>query len=201
MRFSAFSGLVCGILCSASLSLGKSTGDTCAELSSVLKEKVFYPDAPTYNASINSYPFLQLRLHPSCIVRPTSPHDVSTTLSIVKDSNCTKLAIKGGGHNANAGFNNVDDGVTLDMQSYKAVEVARGDEVVRVGAGALWQDVYDVAEKRNLTVLGGRIGVVGTAGFLTGGKLHLVSHSVRIIPNVEQSRRHLLLQPRARLGM
>jgi FAD/FMN-containing dehydrogenase len=56
------------------------------------------------------------------------------------------------------------------MQSMKKVEVSRGDRVVRVGAGALWQDVYDEAEKRNLTVRGGRIGVVGTAGFLTGDK-------------------------------
>ena len=68
------------------------------------------------------------------------------------------------------GCNNIEDGVTIDMQSLKKVEVAKGDKVVMVGAGALWQDVYDGADKRNLTVLGGRIGVVGTAGFLTGGK-------------------------------
>jgi FAD/FMN-containing dehydrogenase len=146
------------------------SSDACAELSSVLPNSTFYPSAPTYNASILSYPFLQLRLHPSCIVRPTSPHDVSTALGILKNSNSTKFAIKGGGHNANAGYNNIEDGVTIDMQSMKKVEVARGDQVVRVGAGALWQDVYDESENWNLTVLGGRIGVVGTAGFLTGGK-------------------------------
>jgi FAD/FMN-containing dehydrogenase len=146
------------------------SSDACAELSSVLPNNTFYPSAPTYNASILSYPFLQLRLHPSCIVRPTSSHDVSTVIGILRNFNSTKFAIKGGGHNANAGYNNIEDGVTLDMQSLKKVEVARGNQVVRVGAGALWQDVYDEAEKRNLTVLGGRIGVVGTAGFLTGGK-------------------------------
>jgi FAD/FMN-containing dehydrogenase len=151
--------------------------DTCAELSTVLPNSTFYPSAPTYNASIQSYPFLQLRLHPSCIVRPTSAHDVATAVTILTESNCTRFAIKGGGHNANAGYNNIQDGVTIDMQSLKKVEVAKGDQVVRVGAGALWQDVYDVAEKRNLTVLGGRIGVVGTAGFLTGGKLKPTSRS------------------------
>jgi FAD/FMN-containing dehydrogenase len=144
--------------------------DACAELSSALQNSTFYPSAPTYNASLLSYPFLQLRLHPSCIVRPTSSHDVSTAVGILKASNSTQFAIKGGGHNANAGYNNIQDGVTIDMQSLKKVEVARGNQVVRVGAGALWQDVYDEAEKRNLTVLGGRIGVVGTAGFLTGGR-------------------------------
>jgi FAD/FMN-containing dehydrogenase len=164
------------VVLGANLAYAYST-DTCAELSLVLPNGTFYPLAPTYNASIQSYPFLQLRLHPSCIVRPTSAHDVSTAVTILKESNCTKFAIKGGGHNANAGYNNIQNGITIDMQSLKKVEVARGDQVVRVGAGALWQDVYDVAEKGNLTVLGGRIGVVGTAGFLTGGEFSSTSRS------------------------
>jgi FAD/FMN-containing dehydrogenase len=97
---------------------------------------------------------------------------VSKAIAILGQRN-SKFAIKSGGHNANAGFNNIDDGVTIDMQSLRKAEVSR-DQVVRVGAGALWQGVYDEAEKRNLTVLGGRIGVVGTGGFLTGGKRSLL---------------------------
>lgn len=141
----------------------------CRELALQLPDRVFFPDAPIYNASISSYPFIQLRLHPNCIVRPTSAQDVSVTLGVLNESNSTRFAVKGGGHNANAGFNNIDNGVTIDMQSMKAVEVSRDDQVVRVEAGALSQDAYNAAEKRNLTVLAGRIGVVGTAGFLTGG--------------------------------
>ncbi|KAF1828989.1 FAD binding domain-containing protein [Decorospora gaudefroyi] len=151
------------------------TSNACEELSAVLPNSTFYPEAPTYNASILSYPFLQLRMHPICIFRPKSAHDVSTAVGVLTRCDRTKFAIKGGGHNANAGYNNIEDGVTIDMQSLKKVEVARGDEVVRVGAGALWQDVYDEAEKRNLTALGGRIGVVGTAGFLTGGGISFFS--------------------------
>jgi FAD/FMN-containing dehydrogenase len=158
------------LVLATSLVSGELSSLICDELASVLPNTTFSPVTPTYNASISSYPFLQLRLRPSCIVRPSSAHGVSTAVTVLKRSNYTKFAVKGGGHNANAGFNNVQDGVTIDMQSLNDVQVARGDAVVRVGAGALWQDVYDVAEKRNLTVLGGRIGVVGTAGFLTGGK-------------------------------
>jgi FAD/FMN-containing dehydrogenase len=168
MRFSKsilFSYLVFGI----STAENNPQLTVCGELASLLPDRVFFPDAPTYNASISTYPFLQLRLHPNCIVRPRSAHDVSTALGILKENNNTRFAVKGGGHNANAGFNNVDNGVTIDMQSMKTVEVARGDKVVRVDAGALSQDAYDAAEKRNVTVLAGRIGVVGTAGFLTGG--------------------------------
>lgn len=162
----SLSWLVFGV----TIAFGEETSSTCEQLASVLPNNTFYPEAPTYNASIFSYPFLQSRLHPSCIVRPKSTHDVSIAVSILQESNHTEFAIRGGGHNTNVGSNNIKDGVTIDMQSFNGVEVARGDEVVRVSAGAIWQNAYDVAEKRNLTVLGGRIGVVGTAGFLTGGK-------------------------------
>ncbi|KAG9194833.1 hypothetical protein G6011_04868 [Alternaria panax] len=149
--------------------------DSCEDLALVLPNSTFFPAAPTYNASIQSYPFLQLRLHPSCVVRPNSPKDVSTAITTLLRNNKTKFAIKSGGHNANVGFNNIDEGVTIDMQSMKKVQVMRGDQVVSVEAGALWQNVYDEAEKRNRTVLGGRIGVVGTAGFLTGGGISFFS--------------------------
>jgi FAD/FMN-containing dehydrogenase len=149
----------------------------CGELASVLPDQVFFPSATTYDASIVSYPFIQLRLHPNCIVRPKSAFDVSTALRSLRRWSSTQFAIKGGGHNANAGFNNIDNGVTIDMQSMKGVEIARGDKIIRVEAGALSQDAYDAAEKRNLTVMVGRIGVVGAAGFLTGGELTF--HSLR----------------------
>lgn len=177
MRFSAlhsFNFLVFG----AALVLAEGSSSTCDELASVLPNNTFFPEAPTYNASVKSYPFLQGRISPSCIVRPKTAHDVSTAVSVLRDSNCTKFAIKGGGHNPNTEFNNIADGVTIDMQSLNLVEVAKGDEVVQVGAGAIWQNVYDEAEKRNLTVLGGRIGVVGTAGFLTGGQSSLKLYDI-----------------------
>lgn len=164
-----------GVLLGCKFVSAKPTTSTCGELVSALPNRVFYPEAPTYNATISSYPFLQLRLHPSCIVRPTSSRDVSTAVNILKESNQTQFAIKGGGHNANVGFNNIQNGVTIDMQSLNAVEISRGNEVIRVGAGALWQNVYDVGDKRNLTVLGGRIGVVGVPGFLTGGGVSFFS--------------------------
>ncbi|KAF1846474.1 FAD-binding domain-containing protein [Cucurbitaria berberidis CBS 394.84] len=174
MRFSAIASFS-WFLFGAAFASGEESRSTCDELAFILPNSTFYPEAPAYNASISSYPFLQLRLHPSCIIRPKSARDVSQAISVLKDSNCTRFAVKGGGHNANAGFNNIQNGVTIDMQSLNDVEVARGDKVVRVSAGALWQKVYDTAEKRNLTVLGGRIGVVGTAGFLTGGGISFFS--------------------------
>lgn len=167
MRFLALSSLSLFVSAAAAY---EELQNACEELAAVLPNNTFYPTAPTYNASVQSYPFLQQRVHPSCIFRPSTPSDVSTAVTILARTNGTKFAIKGGGHNPMVGSNNIENGVTIDMQSLNKVQVAKGDKVVMVNAGALWQNVYDEADKRNLTVMGGRIGVVGTAGFLTGGK-------------------------------
>jgi FAD/FMN-containing dehydrogenase len=188
---------------SITAALNTTASTICGELASVLPGRVFYPEAPTYESSISSYPFLQLRLHPNCIVRPSSAQDVSTAIGLLKKNNRTRFAIKGGGHNANAGSNNVENGVTIDMQSLKAVEIARGDQIVRIGAGALSQDAYDAAERRNLTVLAGRIGVVGLGGFLTGGKP--LRHLDRIVKctsaDIATNRWSVILLSAIRMGL
>ncbi|PVI04939.1 FAD binding domain-containing protein [Periconia macrospinosa] len=146
----------------------------CDLLSSTLPTTIFWPESQTYNSTITSYPFPQLRLHPKCVIRPRSAEDVSKAVTILAKHPEVKFAIKGGGHNANVGFNNVEDGVTFDMQSLKAVQISQPG-VVTAGAGALSQDVYDVTDKHNISVMVGRVGVVGIAGFLTGGGVSFFS--------------------------
>ena len=41
--------------------------------------------------------------------------------------------------------------------------------VARLGAGAVWSDVYRELVPRNLTVMGGRVTGIGVGGFITGG--------------------------------
>lgn len=160
MLFISF--LVLGAVVTAS----NASNATCAALQSI-PDSIFFSQSPDYNASVSSYPFVQLRLQPSCVFRPRTAQDVSRAVKILRKRCDAKFAIKCGGHNANVGFNNIEDGVTVDMQKMNSVNVADG--VVKVGGGALWQDVYDAIEPHNLTVLGGRLGVVGVGGFLTGG--------------------------------
>lgn len=63
----------------------------------------------------------------------------------------------------------MQDGITIDMRAINAVELDKENMLVKVGAGALWQDVYDALESHGLSVLGGRIGDVGVAGLTLGG--------------------------------
>jgi len=103
-------------------------------------------------------------------VRPKTAEEVSAIVKILKKCKTTKFAVKGGGHNANKGWNNIVDGVTIDLQALNKTTVDLPSKVAKVGGGSLWQGVYDAVEPHGLTVLGGRIGIVGVAGFLTGGK-------------------------------
>lgn len=183
------------------------TTPICTTLSYAFPNDTYFPESNIYNASISSYPFVQLRLHPTCILRPKTSRDVSAAIKILGKAD-SKFAVRGGGHNANRGFNNINDGVTIDMRSLNAVYVDRN--VARVDAGAVWQEVYDAVEPYNLTVLGGRIGVVGVAGLTTGGMSYfcpkhraqpvLLYTSCRTL-TIDCTRRHLILLSRTWLGM
>jgi FAD/FMN-containing dehydrogenase len=153
---------------------------TCVLLKARLPGRVYSRGSEAYEESIASYAYPASRLRPVCIVKPTSAQDVSAAITILGQPNTphvveergeyTPFAIRGGGHNINPGWGGIHRGVTIDMRAIKNVEIDKEHSVVRVGAGALWQSVYDVVEPQGLTVLGGRIGDVGVAGLTLGGE-------------------------------
>ncbi|KAI4118823.1 MAG: hypothetical protein LQ345_001216 [Seirophora villosa] len=132
----------------------------------------------TYDALQLSYWSQQEQLvQPSCIFRPLTPQAVSEALQILSryqsTSNVTmtgcQFAIRGGGHTPFAGSANIEDGVTIDMSSIKAVDIAQSKTMVSVGAGARWSDVYSKLDAVGLAVAGGRVSNVGVSGLTTGG--------------------------------
>lgn len=64
---------------------------------------VHLPGDEAYEASIASYAYVQTRLSPACVVRPTAADDVATAVGIVGESG-VRFAVRGGGHNVNAGY-------------------------------------------------------------------------------------------------
>ncbi len=79
-----------------------------------------------------------------------------------------------------AGFANVNNGVVIDMTGLDSITVESsgsgggesdgvGSEIVKVGGGAKWLDVYRYLDAYNITVAGGRNGDVGVGGLLLGG--------------------------------
>ena len=68
------------------------------------------------------------------------------------------------------GASNIDDGVLIDMSGFNEVEYDSSAEIVRVGSGARWKDVYRALEPYNVTTVGGRSMDIGVGGLLLGGK-------------------------------
>src|SRR3954453_15099171 len=76
---------------------------------------------------------------PALLARPASPADVARAIGFAR-RHALPLAVRGGGHNG-AGLGTVDDGVVIDLQRFKSVDVDAAAQTVKVGGGALWGDV------------------------------------------------------------
>jgi FAD/FMN-containing dehydrogenase len=80
----------------------------------------------------------------------------------------TPFAVKGGGHSTNPGFSSTL-GVHISMVRFNQVIINRAASLVEVGAGLIWDDVFQKLDGTGLNVVGGRVSGVGVAGFTLGG--------------------------------
>ena len=80
--------------------------------------------------------------------------------------------MKSGGHAAFAGASNIQDGVTIDLNDLRQVEVIQDESVTKVGAGNRWLDVYSRLDPMGLSVVGGRVADIGVGGLILGGERH-----------------------------
>ncbi|KAI1316484.1 hypothetical protein F5Y16DRAFT_420372 [Xylariaceae sp. FL0255] len=105
---------------------------------------------------------------PAYIIRPNSAAQVGRSIDeLVKAKR--KFAIRSGGHAQNAGANNIEDGITIDLSLLDHVRFSTSDETVDIGPGALWKHVYTHLSQFGRVVAGGRDGNVGVGGVILGG--------------------------------
>lgn len=137
-----------------------------------MSQKVTYPGQSAYNASIASYFDGKSRLSPNCIVQPTCAEDVSTVVKVLTAASLLKtcqFAVRSGGHTPIPGFNNVDDGVTIDLLHMNGTTYDAEKEVASILPAARWGSVYETLEPLGRMAAGGRGSTVGVGGFLLGG--------------------------------
>lgn len=96
---------------------------------------------------------------------------VSSVLNIISDHSC-HFTVKSGGHAPHAGASNADGGISIDLSLLHEIEILGDGDVVRVGTGNRWIDVYAKLEPLEKMVVGSRNGDVGVGGFLLGGEYH-----------------------------
>ncbi|KAF2749287.1 FAD binding domain-containing protein [Sporormia fimetaria CBS 119925] len=151
--------------------LGKRT-DPCSVACSTLR--LVFGSSKLYTDDVLSYwSLISDDQTPKCTFKPTSALEVSKVVLISRLAQCP-FAVKGGGHTGFAGASNIDGGITVSLERLKAVDI-KPNNIVEVGPGNRWVDVYTKLQSSNLAVVGGRASSVGVPGFLLGGG---VSHHI-----------------------
>ncbi|KAF4633494.1 hypothetical protein G7Y89_g4636 [Cudoniella acicularis] len=142
----------------------------CSLVASVLGSKVSYPDSAAYNQSLNSYWSQQEeQVTPCCIVSPTSAQDISAAIKALTKNLSCKFAVRSGGHTAQAGSANIENGVTIDLSALNEITLSANKILATVGPGQRWGNVYTYLQTYNLSIAGGRAGGVGVGGLTIGG--------------------------------
>ena len=117
---------------------------------------------------------LENELSPTCVVKPENEADVSVVIKTVRTyREQVHLAIKGGGHTPWAGAANIENGITVDMQSVIGVNVNARTGIASVGAGEPWANVHEQLDAQGTAVAGGRASKVRVGGLISGGSAHI----------------------------
>ncbi|KAG9229819.1 hypothetical protein BJ875DRAFT_445599 [Amylocarpus encephaloides] len=128
---------------------------------------VSVPGDVAYNSSLKGYfSALEQEILPSCIVSPALAQ------------RGVKFAISGGGHSLNANAANIDGGVTISLRLINSTSVNAEKNLVKIGGGAKWGEVYPTLESLGLATSGGRDGDVGIGGLATGGGISFFSQRI-----------------------
>ena len=144
---------------------------------SALKDSVLLPGQTAYESRLDSYfDVKQQSITPNCIVQPKTAEDVALAVkTLVASERSCKFAIRSGGHTPYAGASNIDNGVTVDLQHISSVEYDADNGLVRVGPGAIWNDVFLALEPHGVITTGGRSSTVGVGGLTLGGGISYFS--------------------------
>ncbi|PBK85373.1 FAD dependent oxidoreductase [Armillaria gallica] len=102
-----------------------------------------------------------------CSVEPGSAEDVGIVLGILGKTK-TAFGVKGGGHATNQGFSSTT-GVQIAMTRFNEVTYDSATQTAVIGAGNVWEDVYEILDAQGVNVVGGRVTGIGVAGLTLGG--------------------------------
>jgi FAD/FMN-containing dehydrogenase len=106
---------------------------------------------------------------PQCRVEPQDAAAVAKVLTVAKIHQC-QFAVLAGGTSPFRYASNAEGGITIDMQRMKSVQIVDDHLLhVKVGAGALWADVYRELDPRNMSATGTRNSLTGVTGSILGG--------------------------------
>jgi FAD/FMN-containing dehydrogenase len=137
-----------------------------------LQDRVLTAADPEYDAARTTFNATVQR-RPAVIVRVRSDDDVVAAIVAAGDLGLP-IAVRGGGHGV-AGHSMAEGALVVDMRDRREVEVDPATGIIRVGGGALWEDVDTAAWAHHLAVVGGTFGDTGVGGLTLGGGIGWLS--------------------------
>ncbi|KAF7557969.1 hypothetical protein G7Z17_g240 [Cylindrodendrum hubeiense] len=154
----------------------ESTLKACKELSKALSGQVSFPLSLDYYHESSEYWSTVLRdIKPACVVVPQSALEVATSVKILNKYPDVKFTAKSGGHDPNPGHATVRDGVLISLGEIAGTAYDRSSNLAFVKPGGEWNDVISTLNKDGVTVVGGRLGIVGIGGYLLQGGISFLS--------------------------
>ncbi|KAI1113083.1 putative FAD-binding oxidoreductase [Nemania sp. NC0429] len=153
---------------------GMRGGTLCRYLDDSMHIEVVRPNEADYEA-LRTENWAQTAWQmPTCIVRPRSIKHLQEVIPRLVASNIS-FTVRSGGHCPHAGAGNIDNGILIDMSYFDHFGYDEQKEVVEIGTGLRWGEVYAQLDKYQVTVVGGRVASVGVGGLTLGGGLSWLS--------------------------
>ncbi|THV45869.1 hypothetical protein BGAL_0442g00060 [Botrytis galanthina] len=140
----------------------------CATVEAIFPDKVFYSNSTIYQYENKNFWSQTEYLSPECVFRPTTARDVAAAVALLGTAE-GRFAVRGGGHMAIKGSNNIDNGVLIVMSNLTTLSISDDYSTLSVGPSHRWGDVYSYLQTYNRAVLGGRLASVGVPGLLLAG--------------------------------
>ena len=116
---------------------------------------------------------------PALIAQCATPRDVALAIAQARARDLP-LAIRGGGHSV-VGFGVCDGGIVVDLSPMRRVDVDAAARTMRVGGGALLEDVARAGEAYGLAVPPGHVSHTGVGGITLGGGMGWYSRQLGLM--------------------
>lgn len=159
----------------------------CSGIKSALGSKVYLSGDSQYASEQSNYWNAARRADkPACIVLPTSTTEVQKVVKVLKKYPNAYYAVKSGGHDPNPYHSSIDGGVLISLFQLAGATYDSKKGVAYVKPGGRWSDVIGDLAPSGYAVTGGRLGLVGVGGYITGGGLSFLSAQVGLAADTVQ---------------
>lgn len=150
---------------------------TCQLLASEFNNGTIEPTDVRYSSLVTENWSETAWESPTCIFLPENVVELQAALPIIVDANAS-FAIRSGGHMPVPHAAAISAGILIDLSLFGGTQYDAENNVVIIGAGQRWGDVYPELDKYEVTVAGGRVLSPGVGGLILGCRSQTSNYSI-----------------------